>query len=141
MLSNSKRSTNQLQQQQIWSICFTVFLILTWKLSTAFFVLELFTSEGNIKYASFLRRKSSFKITGLTINRSSNIRFAGVDRRWRPWHLQGRIVGIRIFRRGSKMFLFDHCSCLRAKDLNVQGHENVYDHNKGEVSCPLKQSG
>ncbi len=117
MLFNSKGSTNRLQQQQIWSICFTAFSIFTWKRPIASLVMESFTSGGNAKFASSLKRKSSSKITGLTAERSSSIRFAGIDWPWRRQRLRGGIVGVKIFEGGPRTFLFDVCSCLGAKDL------------------------
>ncbi len=94
-----------------------MFSTLTWKRPIASLVVESFTSGKNAKYASSLRRKSSFKTMGLIAERSSGIRFVGVD--WRGWRqrLRGGIIGVRIFGGGPRTFLFDVYSCLEAKDL------------------------
>lgn len=117
MLSKSKRSINRLQQQQTWSIYFTTFSILTWKRLIASFVVKSFTLGGNVKYVSFLRRKSSSKTTGVIVKRSWGRKFTSIDWYWQCRRLQSRIVEIKIFGGGSRTSLFDVYSCLRAKDL------------------------
>ena len=143
MLSNSERSTNQLQQQQTWFICFTTFSILTSKCLIAFLVVKLFTLGGNVKYASSLKQKSSSKTTGLTgmvlLRRSVGIRFV---RRWRRQPLQGGINGIRISEKVLVAILelkIWRAHWMAAIKKNVYGHKDVHGHNEGKINCLLEQ--